>query len=146
LLHRKDDFMTSHTHLIALIVACTTTLAGAQGPSSETTTPSQGLKVPEKSLRLVGCVQPTQTSDKRLALSDQKRGIAYLLSGKDASAYIGKRVRVVGGLLPSPNIAAQAGAIDPTIASTDRPRAGTGNFRFEELFVKSVQPRTGSCP
>jgi hypothetical protein len=35
LLHRKDDFMTSHTHLIV---------------------PSQGLKIPEKKLQLVGCV------------------------------------------------------------------------------------------
>jgi hypothetical protein len=82
-------------------------------------------------------------------LSAPKRAIAYLLSGEDVSAYIGKPVRVVGGLLPSSNIAAQAGAIDPTIAataSTDRTQAGTGNFRFEELFVKSVQQAKGSCP
>src|SRR5207245_281161 len=65
--HGEGYFMTSHRHVLALIVACTTTLVGAQGPSSETAAPTQGLKIPAKSLRLVGCVQTTETSDKRLA-------------------------------------------------------------------------------
>lgn len=139
-----------HTSLMTLIAACTTTVAVAQGPSSQPpTVQTPGLKIPEKSVRLVGCVQNAETTENRIALSDRKRGISYLLSGKDVSMYIGKRVRVVGGLLPSPNIAAQAGAIDPTIAANataGRTQAGTGNFPFEELFVRSVRPVKGSCP
>jgi hypothetical protein len=82
-------------------------------------------------------------------LSDRKAGPTYRLSGTDVLADVGRRVRIVGGLVPTPNIAAPAGAIDPVTAAMATPGlnlAGTGDVELLEFSLTRVWPATGSCP
>jgi hypothetical protein len=65
--------------------------------------------------------------------SDKRARTTYRLAGTDVRVYVGRRVQVFGGLIPSANIAAQAGAIDSTkvaMAVIDRslPRPETFNW------------------
>ena len=64
-----------------------------------------------------------------------------------ACAYVGRHVRIVGGLYPSANVAAQAGAIDPARAAVaalpGSPATGTAPV---EVRVQRVQRLSGSCP
>ena len=83
----------------------------------------------------------------------------YTLIGTDLRPYVGKRVqvksaspnrlRVVGGLWPTPNVAAQAGAIDPAqVAAAALPGGGSG-WQGTDLCarskVASVRVLSGSC-
>ena len=134
--------------VVTLSLGSLATIAAQPGGAPQTppeTNPR--LSISEKSVRLTGCIQMADTTDKRLTLSDRKRGIRYFLSGKDVSAYVGRRVRIVGGLIPTPNVAAQAGAIDQAAAANERigRSRGTGDVRVEELLVASVNPLKGSC-
>jgi hypothetical protein len=63
-------------------------------------------------------------------------------------SYVWWNVRIVGGLVPSPNIAAQAGAIDPTKAAMAYQGAnppGAGNVDVLAFNVTRVRRLTGSC-
>ena len=80
-------------------------------------------------------------------LVDSKGETTYRVSGTDVRPHVGHRVQIVGGLIPSPNVAAQAGAIDPVqaaIAGTGEHAAGPGSVHLE-LHVARVQPLTGAC-
>jgi len=114
-------------------------------PSAKSTDQAKPLDIAE-SLRLTGCIQSDPTS-KQMTLTDSKKGVTYFLSGKDVAVYNGKKVTIIGGLMPSPNIAAQGGAVSQTRAANDRLGAnrGTGDIRTESLFVTSVNPLKGSC-
>ncbi len=122
----------------------------AQQPSTPPSKPSTAPPKPTldiaESLRLTGCIQTDPTS-KQLKLTDSKKGVTYFLSGKDVAVYNGRKVSIVGGLMPTPNVAAQAGAVDQTHAVNERLGAsrGTGDIRTESLFVTSVSPLKGSC-
>lgn len=64
---------------------------------------------------------------------------------------VGQGVRVVGGLMPTPNMAAQAGSIDPTIpamamASGDLPRRGRVPVRTPIVDPSSGPPIRVDCP
>src|SRR5882724_9977642 len=103
------------------------TLALAASVSAQTPSPAPpsatGKNKPAP-LVLTGCV--TSTEPGTLTLQDEKKG-RFQLTGHRLDLYIGKRVQVRGGsdsglhittgLYPSPNIAAQAGAIDPVRAA-----------------------------
>src|SRR5436853_1896016 len=80
---------------------------------------------PNAPLTMNGCVTRDYTDSKNAnayTFVDNIDGSRYRLSGKSVSKYSGmsvevvgiinpKKVKLVGGLYPSPNIAAQAGAI-----------------------------------
>jgi hypothetical protein len=81
------------------------------------------------------------------------------LTGTDFRDYIGRRVQIVGGvpsrrftivggLTPNPNVAAQAGDMDPSRAANAAAGgvAGPGNVQLPEFRVKSVRPVSGACP
>jgi hypothetical protein len=55
---------------------------------------------------------------------------------------------IKGGLLPNPNVAAQAGAMDPARAAMASAggAAGPGAVDLPEFKVKSVRPVSGGCP
>ena len=55
---------------------------------------------------------------------------------------------IKGGLTPSPNVAAQAGAMDPARAAMAAAggAAGPGTVDLPEFKVKSVRPVSGGCP
>jgi len=104
---------------------------------------------------LTGCVQRSQTSPNQFTIEDES-GI-YRLTGKDLREYFGRRAEVVGGtptrlkiaggLKPSPNIAGQAGAIDPVRAATaiHDGAAQNGTGPEMELKVLSIKSIGGTC-
>ena len=77
----------------------------------------------------------------------------YRLSGSDLSAHAGKRVQIVGGLVPSANAAATAGAASSGVmGQTGMSGAGSagigmpGVTTLPEFRVVSVKPFEGPCP
>ena len=109
-------------------------------------------------ITLSGCVARSETTPTQYTLEDKEAGWKYRLTGVDFRDYIGKpvvvigtgakKVAVVGGLTPTPNIAAQAGAIDPSRAAVEAQTAAAspGNVVVPEFKVKSIRPSGGSCP
>jgi hypothetical protein len=122
--------------------------ASASTPQSATVPPeSQPTPVP-KTLTLTGCVQVDPAKSDVYTLSDKSTGSVYRLTGSSVKAYVWKNVRIVGGLAPSANLAAQAGAIDATQtarAYESGSRPGPQPPIVLELNVLRVRPTTGSC-
>jgi hypothetical protein len=115
-------------------------------------------KAPPKPITLTGCVQRGESAPGEYTLAERKDSQVYRLTGTDLRDYVGRRVtivggvasnrlQIVGGLKPSPNAAAQAGAQDPVRAATEATggSAGPGKVELPEFRVKSVRPITGSC-
>src|SRR4051812_43752506 len=106
-----------------------------QSPLTESPPPSAG----QKALNVTGCVQSEGAPPSRFTLYDPHRGIMYRLTGKGVGLYAGKRVHVVGGLMPSPNVAAQTGSIDPAgpevsaLAGPSATRSGVTPFNQLKL-------------
>jgi Protein of unknown function (DUF5818) len=113
-----------------------------------------------KTVSLSGCVVQSEKTADQFTLNDAKEG-TFRLSGVKLRDYLGQRVQVAGavvenkrltvkgGLLPNPNVAAQAGAMDPARAAvaSSGGAAGPGTVDdFPEFKVKSVRPADGSCP
>jgi hypothetical protein len=140
--------------LTALVVS------GAVTTSAQVTDPgaaSQELHGTRVVRTLTGCI----TSDDggaRFTLSDIKRG-TFELTGSDVRPYLGQRVQVkgassarlhvTGGLWPTPNVAAQAGAIDPIQAAIAAMPGGTARgTRSEpilEFRVEGIRSVKGGC-
>ena len=111
-----------------------------------------------KAITLSGCVVRSETTPTQYTLEDKKAGTTYRLTGVDLRDYIGcpvivigsgaKKLTVVGGLTPTPNIAAQAGDIDPARAAVaaQTAAASKGSGEVPEFRVKSIRPSEGSCP
>jgi hypothetical protein len=114
-----------------------------------------GKKKAPKIIALSGCVERDEKSQ-QYVIKDAHEG-TYRISGKDFREYLGRSVTVdggvvvkgftvKGGLQPNPNIAAQAGAMDPsraavqaaTAQSTTGPDNGLPEFR-----VKTIATATG---
>jgi hypothetical protein len=146
--------MGGHVAVAALgLVALTVANPIAQ---SQTASPS-----PEKpaALTLTGCVSQQPDSGGEFTFT-QANGSRYRLTGnKSVKSYAGKRVEVVssrggglsvrGGLQPSVNVAAQAGAIDPAQAAiASQPGVhvtGKPDEKLPEFRVASVRAVEGSC-
>ncbi len=134
--------------IVAIITLVATTSFAAQTKSKKTPAP--------KTITLSGCVAEDATS-KDLIIQD-KSG-PYRLSGMNVRDYLGQQVELAGavyeskklvikgGLVPSPNAAAQAGAIDQTqIANeTHGGSAPTGDVQLPEFRVKSIRPLGTGC-
>jgi hypothetical protein len=135
--------MGTHCFVGLILTAAAATLA-AQSGATPNALPGPGAARP---LALVGCIQPDTARPERFTLSD-KTGTTYRLSGANMKAYVWRNVRIRGGLVPAPNIAAQAGAVDQTKAAMEYQganRPGTGNSGPLEFSVTRVQRVTGSC-
>jgi hypothetical protein len=145
--------------LTGIVLACAAATAGAQTESKpsasqaaatpETTPTPQAAptRKPVKAITLKGCLQGSNLGTDVYTLVDSKGGATYRVSGADVRPHLGHRVQIVGGLIPSPNVAAQAGAIDPVkaaIAGTGEHAAGPGSVHLE-LHVTRVQPLAGTC-
>jgi hypothetical protein len=141
-------------HLSAVLVA-----AVASGAAAQTTTPAPA-KPSSRTLTLSGCVQRGDTAADPYMFVDRKNKATYRLSGADVRDYVGRPVQVVGGVVgskrlqisgglrPTPNVAAQAGDMDPSRAATAAASAGpgTGPPPRLEFRIKSVRPLEGACP
>jgi hypothetical protein len=111
-----------------------------------------------KNITLSGCVERSGSAPGQYTLSEEgKGGAVYRLTGTDVRDYIGRRVELIGqgprrftiagGLTPTPNVAAQAGAMDPARAAVASAggSAGPGTVDLPEFRVKSVRPIGGAC-
>lgn len=116
-------------------------------------------KAQPKTLSLSGCVVGNEKTPDQFTIEDAAEG-KYRLTGLKLGNYVGQRVQlagtivetkkliVKGGLLPNPNVAAQAGAMDPARAAvaSSGGAAGPGTVDLPEFKVKSVRPVSGGCP
>lgn len=115
---------------------------------------------PPASITLSGCVSraPDVTGD--FVFVDRTTGAEYRLTGRGIAKYAGQSVEVIGGtrskrfsirggLRPTPNIAGQAGAIDPARAAVaSRPGGGsTGTMGANppEFRVTRMRQIEGVC-
>ena len=109
-------------------------------------------------VELTGCVSLSPSPSGQFAFVEATSGGTYRLNGKGLKKYAGQRVRLVGdpsskrvrirmGLWPSPNVAAQAGALDPAQESIARHSAGTSGMpeNAPELRVVRVHGVEGAC-
>jgi len=146
--------------LCAIVVS--SACAAAAAADQTTTTSSVTKKDATKSITLTGCVARDAADATHFTLADFTSGeTTHRLTGAaDLREYFGKRVTVVGsrvepkvaivgGLVPSPNVAAQAGAIDPTRAAmaaqgSEGNRPGT--IPMPEVRVRIVREASGGCP
>ena|SRR5882672_1869084 len=108
---------------------------------------------------LTGCVVRDLANGSSFTLTDSTDGAQYRLTGKSVSKYSGmavqvvgvldnRRVKIQGGLWPSPNVAGQAGAIDPgkaAVAALGGGTTGTGNVALPTLRITRVGLGAGEC-
>lgn len=136
------------------LLPCMVMVAAAAAQTAQTT-PAP----PRSPVELVGCISDDPGASGSFTL-DESGGSKYRLTGKSVRKYAGRMVRLVGGpqgkrlsirggLWPSPNLAGQAGAIDPAEASIARQpggaASGTGGGELPEFRVVSVRRIDGSC-
>jgi hypothetical protein len=126
--------------------------------SAGTMVAQEPAKAPPTNVELTGCVSLTPTEGGQFAFVDGASGGTYRLNGKGLKKYAGQRISIVGdpsskrpkirlGLWPSPNVAAQAGALDPAQESIARQSGGAASVRepAPELRVVRVRGVEGSC-
>ena len=120
--------------------------------------PGQKASEQVEPLRLTGCVSAKPAKGGDYTFSDGA-GSTYRLTGKDIKKFAGKKVEVIesasksfgvkGGLYPSPNVAAQAGALDPVqsaIATQPGSGANTGTGgSLPEFRAGRVRTVEGTC-
>jgi hypothetical protein len=115
-------------------------------------------KKPPKVIALTGCVERDEKTPDQFTITDPQAGGTYRVSGKDFGEFVGRRIQVdgtvvkgvaiKGGLQPTPNIAAQAGALDPSRAAVQAATAGTAakpTAETPEFRVKTIHPAGGAC-
>jgi hypothetical protein len=120
---------------------------------------SEPKKAPQSNvITLNGCVITDPAQHNVYTLTEENDPTIYRLTGTNVRKYVGQRVEVsgvmskrpviVGGLYPTPNVAAQAGAIDPGRAAVEQMIAGSNPAGRAALDfrVKSVRPVPGACP
>jgi hypothetical protein len=140
---------------VVLAAASMLTPLGAQEKAAKPAKPEAAPKV----LSLSGCVVRGEAVPNQYTIEDKEAG-SYRLTGTDLRDYIGRRVqlvggvpnskrlKIVGGLTPNANVAAQAGDMDPSRAAVASAggSAGPGVVELPEFKVKSVRPVSGGCP
>jgi hypothetical protein len=127
-----------------------------QAKSSDPQNPATAKK-PKEPVIMSGCIT-SDAAGREMTFTDGD-GTQYRLTGTNVKKYVGQRVQVVGGydskrlrvnggLTPTPNIAAQAGAIDPgvaAVAALGGGTTGTGSPRLPEFHVTRVSAVAGNC-
>src|SRR6185503_12555978 len=108
--------------------------AAAQTPASSSKPPAND----SKEIRLNGCISRDAIRPGQFNFLDNESGFKYRLTGKGLRKFVGQRVEIVGGppgkgitfrtgLWPSPNVAAQAGALDPATAAVAKLPGGAAD-------------------
>jgi hypothetical protein len=113
---------------------------------------------PNEPVTLNGCVERDTANGSSYTFTDSN-GLQYRLAGKSVAKYSGMTVevagivdrsdlKVVGGLWPSPNVAAQAGSLDPgvaAVAALGGGTTGTGRVDLPRLRITRVGIAQGEC-
>ncbi|HEX5110708.1 MAG TPA: hypothetical protein VFV95_19795 [Vicinamibacterales bacterium] len=124
--------------------------AGQEKPTAKPSEAAQGT--------LTGCVSAKPDVTGVYTLTQSTTGGRFRLTGKSVRGFAGKQVEIViasgkglsirGGLMPSVNVAAQAGHIDAAQAAiASQPGANTGKSDAElpELKVDRVREVSATC-
>ena len=143
--------------LAALLVAFHTAAGAApQAPGP----PSKPPATDNKEIRLNGCISRDAIRPGQFNFLDNESGFKYRLTGKGLRKFVGQRVEIVGGppgkgitfrtgLWPSPNTAAQAGALDPAKAAVANlpggAADGVGVSPLPEFKVIRLRGVEGAC-
>jgi hypothetical protein len=144
-------------YLTGGLLAALLVVQPAAANSAQTTTPAKDAL---KEVRLNGCISRDGIRPGQFNFLDNDSGDKYRLTGKNLKKFVGQRVEIVGGppgkgvtfktgLLPSPNVAAQAGAIDPAQAAVARLPGGAadapGASPLPEFKVIRLRGLEGAC-
>jgi hypothetical protein len=142
-----------HTFTLAALLFGSIVIVSGQTASSGEKQEKKKESAP-KLVTLVGCVASDEAVPGQYTIVDSNGDAIYRLTGTDMRGYVGQQVEVTGGpprrftvrggLLPTPNAAAQAGAIDPPPAAASAP-ATQGSAAAPEFRVKSVKTVPGKC-
>jgi hypothetical protein len=143
--------------LAALLVAFHTAAGAApQAPGPSSKPPATD----NKEIRLNGCISRDAIRPGQFNFLDNESGFKYRLTGKGLRKFVGQRVEIVGGppgkgvtfrtgLWPSPNTAAQAGALDPAKAAVANlpggAADGVGVNPLPEFKVIRLRGVEGAC-
>jgi len=145
------------TGACGLLAALLVVQAAAAGPAQTAKAPA---KDEPKQVRLNGCISRDGIRPGQFNFLDNDSGDKYRLTGKNLKKFVGQRVEIVGGppgkgvtfktgLWPSPNVAAQAGAIDPAQAAVARMPGGAadapGASALPEFRVVRLRGVDGAC-
>jgi hypothetical protein len=148
----EDQVMLSY--LLSTFVTMMFAMQTTSPPAAATT------KATSPMLTLSGCVSRDAVMPGAFTFSDADTGAKYRVSGVSLRKFNGQRVEIVGqpgerrvtvrgGLFPSPNLAGQAGAVDPAKAAiANMPggaNTGTGSEQLPAFRVARVRPLSGSC-
>jgi hypothetical protein len=137
----------------------TVTLVASVAAAGQSSTQGSSKGNP-KTVTLTGCVEKGTTPN-QYTLQDAD-GAKYEVSGGGINKFVGKRVQIAGtpgstrlkvkgGLWPTPNVAAQggAGSVDPAKAAVAAMpgggAAGTGDVNLPTVKVKSIRSLDGGC-
>jgi hypothetical protein len=146
--------MRSISTVLAVIVVVAPALASAQTASG-----AAAKKDAPSTITLTGCVSGSPLTSGEFTFVDRVTGGKYRLTGKRMKGYAGQQVEIVssppaklavkGGLYPSPNLAAQAGGIDPAQEAIARQPGGAVNgtaaAEMPEFRVGRVRTVPGAC-
>ena len=143
-----------------LYILAVALLSAQSQPAAKADTKSD----PKAPVTLNGCVTRDYTDAKNASaytFIDNTDGSRYHLKGKTVAKYSGMSVQVIGtitetknlkvggGLWPSPNVAGQAGALDPAkVAVASLPggtTTGVGNVDLPTLNVTRLSLGEGEC-
>ena len=142
--------------LLALMVV----FHAASGYAAQAAAPTKAPADDNKQIRLNGCISRDTIRPGQFNFLDNDSGDKYRLTGKNLRKFVGHRVEVVGGppgkgvtfktgLLPSPNVAAQAGALDPAKAAVANLPGGAadapGASPLPEFHVIRLRGVEGAC-
>jgi hypothetical protein len=114
---------------------------------------------PNEPVSLKGCVVRDSASGSSYTFTDESNGTKYRLAGKSVAKYSGMSVQVVGlvdnrkvavtgGLWPTPNVAAQAGNMDPgkaAVIALGAGSTGTGRVELPTLRITRVGLGASEC-
>ena len=145
--------------ILPALAAVLSSLLLAQAPA-----PAPPAKAdPNQPMTLNGCVTRDYTDSRNASaytFVDNTDGSRYRVTGQNVSKYSGmsvqvvgvldsKKLKIVGGLWPSPNVAAQAGAMDPGKAAVAAlpggGSTGTGNVELPTLKITRIGLGQGEC-
>ncbi len=133
----------------------------AAGPAAQSAGSSPKAPASDsKEMRLNGCISRDAIRPGQFNFLDNESGFRYRLTGKGLRKFVGQRVEIVGGppgkgvtfrtgLWPSPNTAAQAGALDPAKAAVANLPGGAadsvGANPLPEFKVVRLRGVEGAC-
>ena len=148
----------AHPSLAAIILASAVAALQAAPDGAQSTGSSKKKTDPNEPFAMNGCISRSASASKDFTFTDSSSGFQYRLSGKDVSKLVGQPMQIVGvvdtsrlkvktGLYPSPNVAAQAGAMDPGkahVAALGGGTTGSGTPDLPTFKVASVSAVQGA--